>query len=201
MIYQTSGAPRTSSRDQSNSSANCALCVCKIRFPIRIHRCSGFTGQRINDIMPISLYTKIGVTHARTSESIFYRRLKEPSFHGHFPLSPGDSPGQQLATTLPPPRPAPQRGEREIHPFVLIANHQLSEKRRPASPKILRSILTSRRVARVRNFTFGPTGFQGLPTHPTVRLGYISRPSPLVHPARSSVSAHLACVCARGRTN
>lgn len=40
------------------------------------------------------------------------------------------------------------------HPFVLIANHQLSEKR--SAPKIPTSILTSRRVARARNFTSRP---------------------------------------------
>lgn len=41
-----------------------------------------------------------------------------------------------------------------MHPSVLIANHQLSEKR--SAPKIPTNILTSRRVARVRNFTSRP---------------------------------------------
>jgi len=126
--------------------------------------------------------------NARSEEREPASWTKESSLHEHcehFPLS------SVIHLAHNGSQRSSQRGEREIHPFVLIANHQLSEKRRPA-PEILRSILTSRRVARVRNFTFGPTGFQGLPTHPTVRLGYISRPGPVVHPARPSVSAHLA---------
>lgn len=56
--------------------------------------------------------------------------------------------------------------EGERCPFVLIANRQLpGTVPRPESP---RSILTSRRVARPRNFTSasrGPVGFQRPPSH------------------------------------
>lgn len=81
------------------------------------------------------------------------------------------------------------------HPFVLIANHQLSEKR--SAPKIRTSILTSRRVARVRNFTS-----RQLPPRTDMCSGYISHPAPLsilfVPLVRLSRFRWLyACACAR----
>lgn len=65
-------------------------------------------------------------------------------------------------------------GAAREHPFVLIANHQLSEKR--SAPKIRTSILTSRRVARVRNFTSRPLQ---LPPRTDMCSGYTSHPAPL----------------------
>lgn len=93
----------------------------------------------------------------------------------------------------------------ERHPFVLIANHQLSEKH-PA-PKTPRSILTSRRVARVRNFTSvrGPMGFHCAPDERPQCSEYISRPASLWSILFVLSSAYLASnrvrVCARARTN
>lgn len=95
------------------------------------------------------------------------------------------------------------RGEKrevraEVHPFVLIANHQLSEKR-PA-PEILRSILTSRRVARVRNFTFGPTTSTGRCVQ-DISLASCPRLFVPLAPSSAYLAPSRSCVCARGRTN
>lgn len=89
----------------------------------------------------------------------------------------------------------------ERHPFVLIVNHQLSEKR-PA-PKTPRSILTSRRVARVRNFTSvrGPMGFHRAPDERPQCPEYISLVLRLRGPScsfcRPPISPRTACVCVR----
>lgn len=79
-------------------------------------------------------------------------------------------------------------GQVEIHPFVLIANHQLSEKH--PVPKTPRSILTSRCVVRVRNFapTRNPDGFHcalNVYIHTVCIRGYISLV--LLHGSRSSI--------------
>jgi len=113
-----------------------------------------------------------------------------------------------------------QRREREkraepvkIHPFVLIANHQLSEK--PPAPKTPRSILTSLCVAQVWNFASArnPDGFHcavDVCPHPVLCIRDISLSSCFMNPARLSCLLYPspisfqndhACVCARVRTN